>query len=203
MPMSCRANARLARHRRLPRLRHRDAFLKTSQPGLIRTIKRIEDVIGLHRGINTLPAIGPMLLRNRGVITLKEREPTPSLGAHPRGTDRIDARQGIINGIMISLAWVDRRPISARTEWEREKADQETSMASLNDRDNTANRLTAARAMGGLTVFSIALDELGRIEDVIIEGLAGRIAFAIPPQGGILGIGAHHYPLRRELLRYD
>jgi hypothetical protein len=32
-----------------------------------------EDVIGLHRGLKTLPVIGPMLSRNQGVITLNER----------------------------------------------------------------------------------------------------------------------------------
>ena len=32
-----------------------------------------EDVIGLHRGLKTLPIIGPMLSRNQGVITLNER----------------------------------------------------------------------------------------------------------------------------------
>ena len=50
---------------------------------------------------------------------------------------------------------------------------------------------------------NIALEELGRIEDVIIEEPAGRIAFAILQQGGVLGIGAQHYPLRWEILRFD
>ena len=76
-------------------------------------------------------------------------------------------------------------------------------MSNLNDRSNTSSRLTAARNVRGSTVFNVALEELGRIEDVIIEEPAGRIAFAILEQGGILGIGAHHYPLRWELLRFN
>jgi hypothetical protein len=76
-------------------------------------------------------------------------------------------------------------------------------MATLNDRNITSSRLTAARNMRGATVFNIALEELGRIEDVIIEEPAGRIAFAILQQGGVLGIGAQHYPLRWEILRFD
>jgi hypothetical protein len=67
-----------SRHCRLPQLHRLSAFLKTSQPALTRTIKGIEDLIGLHRGIKTLPIIGPTLSRNQGVVTLKEREPTPA-----------------------------------------------------------------------------------------------------------------------------
>jgi hypothetical protein len=57
--------------------------------------------------------------------------------------------------------------------------------------------------MRGSTVFNAALEVLGRIEDVIIEEPSGRIAFAILQAGGLLGIGAHHYPLRWEKLRFD
>jgi hypothetical protein len=76
-------------------------------------------------------------------------------------------------------------------------------MATLNDRNNPSGRLTTASTMRGSMVFNTALEELGRIEDVIIEEPAGRIAFAILRQGGFLGIGAHHYPLRWEKLRFD
>jgi PRC-barrel domain len=79
---------------------------------------------------------------------------------------------------------------------ERETADQELSMATLNDPLNPSDRLTTASTMRGSTVFNIALEELGRIEDVIIEEPAGHIAFAILHTGGFLGIGARHYPLR-------
>jgi hypothetical protein len=94
---------------RLPQLHRLSAFLKTSQPALTRTIKGIEDLIGLHRGIKTLPIIGPTLSRTQGVVTLKEREPTPAavgISATIRpvwSTGRIDACQGIINAIMILL----------------------------------------------------------------------------------------------------
>jgi sporulation protein YlmC with PRC-barrel domain len=76
-------------------------------------------------------------------------------------------------------------------------------MATLYDVNNPSGRLTTASTMRGLTVFNTAFEELGRIEDVIIEEPAGRIAFVILQQGGFLGIGAHHYPLRWENLRFD
>jgi hypothetical protein len=78
IPMSGHARAHRARHCLLPQLHHRSAFLKTSQPALTRTIKGIENVMGLHRGRKTLPVIGPTLSDNQGAITLKEREPTPA-----------------------------------------------------------------------------------------------------------------------------
>jgi hypothetical protein len=76
-------------------------------------------------------------------------------------------------------------------------------MATLNDAQNPSGRLTTASTMRGSTVFNIALEELGRIEDVIIEEPAGHIAFAILHTGGFLGIGARRYPLRWEKLRFD
>lgn len=76
-------------------------------------------------------------------------------------------------------------------------------MATFNLPQNPSSRLTAASTMRGSPVFNIALEELGRIEDVIIEEPAGRIAFAILHAGGFLGIGTHRYPLPWEKLRFD
>jgi PRC-barrel domain len=76
-------------------------------------------------------------------------------------------------------------------------------MATLNDAQNSSGRLTTASTKRGSTVLNTALEELGRVEDVIIEEPAGHIAFAILHKGGSLGIGALHYPLRWESLRFD
>ena len=75
-------------------------------------------------------------------------------------------------------------------------------MVTLKDK-NQSGRLTAASTMQGSTVFNIALEELGRIEDVIIEEPTGRIAFVILHTGGFLGIGVHRYPLPWQKLRFD
>jgi hypothetical protein len=80
---------------------------------------------------------------------------------------------------------------------------QELSMAIYNRPKNASGRLTAASTMRGASVFNVALKELERIEDFIIEVPAARIAFAILHTGGFLGIGAHHYPLPWERLRFD
>ena len=76
-------------------------------------------------------------------------------------------------------------------------------MATLNDSQKPSGGLTTASTMRGSTVFNIALEELGRIEDVIIEEPAGYIAFAILHTDGFLGIGDRHYPLRWQKLRFD
>jgi hypothetical protein len=76
-------------------------------------------------------------------------------------------------------------------------------METLNNRISLTGRLTTASGVRGSTVFNAALEELGRIEDIIIEEPAGHIAFAIVHTGGFLGIGARHYPLRWEKLRFD
>jgi sporulation protein YlmC with PRC-barrel domain len=86
----------------------------------------------------------------------------------------------------------------------RETADQELAMATLDNPQNpSGGRLTSASTMRGLTVFNIDLEELGRIEDFVIEEPGGHIAFAILHTGGILGIGARHYQLPWEKLRFD
>lgn len=76
-------------------------------------------------------------------------------------------------------------------------------MATLNDLQNSSGRPTTASTMRGSTVFNIALEELGRIEDVIVEEPAGHVAFAILRTGGFLGMGARHYQLRWEKLRFN
>lgn len=61
-------------------------------------------------------------------------------------------------------------------------------MATLNDRNNTSGRLTAARTMRGSTVFNIALEEIGRIEDVIIEDPPGGLLSRSCSRAAFLGL---------------
>ena len=122
IPMSGRANAPRAPHCLPPQLRRRSAFLKASQPVLTRTINGIEDVMDLHCGLKTLSVIGPTLSRNHGASRSRSASQRPRQLGFRRPSARydrqvrIDAHLGIINAILISLAWAGRRPISARTE---------------------------------------------------------------------------------------
>jgi sporulation protein YlmC with PRC-barrel domain len=76
-------------------------------------------------------------------------------------------------------------------------------MASLQDTTSTAGRLIAADQVQGTTIYNPNGDNLGSVEDVMIDKVTGRIAYAVVGFGGFLGIGNRHYPLPWEKLSYD
>jgi sporulation protein YlmC with PRC-barrel domain len=76
-------------------------------------------------------------------------------------------------------------------------------MASLNDTTNTAGRLIGADQVQGTTIYNPRGDNLGSVQDVMIDKISGRIAYAVVGFGGFLGIGNRHYPLPWETLKYD
>lgn len=55
----------------------------------------------------------------------------------------------------------------------------------------------------GTRVFSPAGDELGHIDDVMIDADSGRLVYGVLQFGGFLGIGSDHYPIPFGKLRYD
>jgi sporulation protein YlmC with PRC-barrel domain len=76
-------------------------------------------------------------------------------------------------------------------------------MASLEDTTNPAGTLIAAHQVQGTTVYNIAHEKLGSVEDIMIDKASGRIAYAVLSFGGFLGIGDRFYPLPWEKLRYN
>jgi sporulation protein YlmC with PRC-barrel domain len=76
-------------------------------------------------------------------------------------------------------------------------------MASLDDTTNPAGRLIGADQVQGTTIYNPRGDNLGSVEDVMIDKVSGRIAYAVVGFGGFLGIGDRHYPLPWEKLKYD
>jgi hypothetical protein len=76
-------------------------------------------------------------------------------------------------------------------------------MASLNDTTNTAGLLIGADQVQGTTIYNPRGDNLGSVQDVMIDKISGRIAYAVVGFGGFLGIGNRHYPLPWETLKYD
>jgi sporulation protein YlmC with PRC-barrel domain len=76
-------------------------------------------------------------------------------------------------------------------------------MASIDDPKNTSGRLIAADQVQGTYIYNPAGDSLGSVEDVMIDKVSGRIAYAVVGFGGVLGIGDRHYPLPWEKLKYD
>ncbi|WP_374304039.1 PRC-barrel domain-containing protein [Ferrovibrio sp.] len=65
------------------------------------------------------------------------------------------------------------------------------------------DRLISADKVEGTTVYNATGDKLGSINNVMIDKLSGRVAYADMSFGGFLGIGDRHHPLPRGMLKYD
>jgi sporulation protein YlmC with PRC-barrel domain len=76
-------------------------------------------------------------------------------------------------------------------------------MASMKDPNDTRGRLIAADQVEGTSIYNAKGESLGSVEDVMIDKVSGRIAYAIAGFGGFLGIGNRHYPLPWDKLKYD
>ena len=76
-------------------------------------------------------------------------------------------------------------------------------MASLNDTSDPNGRLIAAAQVNGTAVYDTKGDRLGTLEDVMIDKVSGRIAYAVLSFGGFLGIGDKHHPLPWGTLKYN
>ena len=63
--------------------------------------------------------------------------------------------------------------------------------------------LISGRSVQGTPVFSPAGDELGHIDDVMIEAGSGRVAYGVLQFGGFLGIGSDYFPIPFGRLTYD
>jgi sporulation protein YlmC with PRC-barrel domain len=76
-------------------------------------------------------------------------------------------------------------------------------MASFEDPTPPSSKLIAAHKIQGTGVYNSALEKLGTVEDIMIDVMRGRIAYAVLSFGGFLGIGDRHYPLPWEKLAYN
>jgi sporulation protein YlmC with PRC-barrel domain len=60
-------------------------------------------------------------------------------------------------------------------------------MASLHDTANPAGRLIGADQVQGTTIYNPRGENLGSVEDVMIDKVSGRIAYAVVGFGGFRG----------------
>jgi len=63
--------------------------------------------------------------------------------------------------------------------------------------------LIAADKVQGTAVYNTAGENLGSIQDVMIDKKSGNVAYAIMSFGGFLGIGNKYHPLPWSMLKYD
>ena len=62
--------------------------------------------------------------------------------------------------------------------------------------------LISAKKVEGTSVTNRAGENLGRIEDLMIEKLSGHVVYAVLSFGGVLGLGSKHFALPWEALHY-
>ena len=74
-------------------------------------------------------------------------------------------------------------------------------MSTLEARETS--RLIAADKVEGTAVYNAAQEKIGSIENIMIDKLSGKVAYAVMSFGGFLGIGDNYYPLPWSMLKYD
>ena len=88
----------------------------------------------------------------------------------------------------------------------RQSQQEETIMANAGESElekRETNRLIAADKVEGTAVYNRSGDRLGSIENVMLDKLSGKVAYAVMSFGGFLGIGDRHHPLPWSVLTYD
>lgn len=65
------------------------------------------------------------------------------------------------------------------------------------------HELISSRRVEGTPVYSRSGEKLGTVHAVMIGKKSGQVAYAVLSFGGLLGIGAHVYPIPWDLLTYD
>jgi|SRR5271170_2209686 len=65
------------------------------------------------------------------------------------------------------------------------------------------DQVITARRLEGTSVYSATGEKVGSIEDVMIDKVSGRVAYAVLAFGGFLGMGERHHPLPWSILKYD
>lgn len=63
--------------------------------------------------------------------------------------------------------------------------------------------LISGKTVQGTKVYSPNGDDLGHIDDVMVEPATGRVVYGVLQFGGFLGIGSDYFPIPFGRLRYD
>jgi hypothetical protein len=63
--------------------------------------------------------------------------------------------------------------------------------------------LISAGTIRGTPVYNTDGEELGSVNDLMVDTETGRIAYALMSFGGFLGIGERYHPLPWAVLKYD
>jgi len=67
----------------------------------------------------------------------------------------------------------------------------------------TSGSLIAAEKVEGTSVYNLAGEKLGTVEDIMLDKVSGKAIYAVMSFGGFLGIGEKYHPLPWSTLQYD
>src|SRR5262249_8618395 len=63
--------------------------------------------------------------------------------------------------------------------------------------------LIAASKVKGTDIYNLKDDHLGDVDEIMIDKLSGKVAYAVATFGGFLGLGETRYALPWSVLKYD
>jgi len=66
-----------------------------------------------------------------------------------------------------------------------------------------AYTVVVKKSILGAKVINTAQEDLGKIEDLVIDARNSRMAYAILSFGGVLGLGDNHFAIPWEALTFD
>ena len=69
--------------------------------------------------------------------------------------------------------------------------------------ENETSRLISADKVQGTNIYNARGDDLGEVDDVMIDKHTGKVAYAVVTYGGFLGIGTERRALPGNVLTYD
>jgi sporulation protein YlmC with PRC-barrel domain len=65
------------------------------------------------------------------------------------------------------------------------------------------DNLISAGTVKGTAVYDVDGDKIGSIDEVMLDKVEGKVAYAVMSFGGFLGIGEKYHPLPWDSLTYD
>jgi sporulation protein YlmC with PRC-barrel domain len=68
---------------------------------------------------------------------------------------------------------------------------------------STASSVISSDNVEGTSVYNVAGDKLGSIDDLMIDKFSGQVRYAVLEFGGFLGINADRYPIPWKVLKYS
>lgn len=67
----------------------------------------------------------------------------------------------------------------------------------------TSGTLIATKSVKGTSIYNPRGDQLGTVDDILIDKVSGKVIYAVISFGGFLGLGEKRHPVPWPTLAYD